>query len=284
MSYLAANVPGMEDLRKSAASIIEFADTTAITIIPVLPSDDCGPEVRLGPAAMDLPAFLALAQKLGGGVLYVRATPFDPAATDDEPVEELPSHLTKREGEVGYLGVAFAVNGLIHFWEQTTAWYQEWQLLLPDDAFGEADEDGPEQLSDEERDRLAAELADILLINPEVRGAKTVDRNRIARLSVPADTDSSVAWEAVRIACDRAQELARVRYAEIMDRLDDLAALLLTNPQYQRASSPGARKQAAEQFLIPHADGFPPPALIRDELYARTQQLAKRASPSQGLF
>ena len=70
-----------------------------------------------------------------------------------------------------------------------------------------------------------------------------------------------------------AQEL----YDQLEDRLDDLAAELLASPAYQRASSPAARKQAAERFLIPHADGFFPPALIRDELYARAQKLAKAA-------
>ncbi len=43
------------------------------------------------------------------------------------------------------------------------------------------------------------------------------------------------------------------------------------------------RKQAAGQFLIPRADGFSPPSLIRDELYARARQLPKTAN-GNGLF
>jgi hypothetical protein len=65
--------------------------------------------------------------------------------------------------------------------------------------------------------------------------------------------------------------MTRERY----DQLDDLATELLDSPAYQRCSSAAARKQAAGRFLIPHADGFSPPPLIRDELHTR-------AGPRQG--
>jgi hypothetical protein len=38
----------------------------------------------------------------------------------------------------------------------------------------------------------------------------------------------------------------------------------------------------ARLFMIPRADGFSPPPLIRDELYARAQRLAK--NHGSGLF
>jgi hypothetical protein len=80
-------------------------------------------------------------------------------------------------------------------------------------------------------------------------------------------------------------QTAQERYDQLEDRLDDLAAELLASPAYQRVSWSAARKQAAERFLIPHADGFFPPALARDELYARGQKLAKAARvPANGLF
>jgi hypothetical protein len=66
-------------------------------------------------------------------------------------------------------------------------------------------------------------------------------------------------------------------YGQLEDRLDDLAAELVASPAWQQASSPAARRQAAGRFLIPHADGFGPPPLIRDELYARAQRIAKTA-------
>ena len=46
----------------------------------------------------------------------------------------------------------------------------------------------------------------------------------------------------------------------------------------------GVRKQAAERFLAAWADGFVPPALVRDELYARAQRLAKVAAQPSGLY
>jgi hypothetical protein len=80
-------------------------------------------------------------------------------------------------------------------------------------------------------------------------------------------------------------QAAQERYDQLEDRLGDLAAELLASLAYQRARSPAARKQAAERFLIPHADGFFPPVLARDEQYARTQKLAKAARASvSGLF
>jgi hypothetical protein len=79
--------------------------------------------------------------------------------------------------------------------------------------------------------------------------------------------------------------MTRERYDQLEDRLDELAAELLASPAYQRASSPAARRQAAARFLVPHADGFSPPARIRDELYARARDLAKTARASaSGLF
>jgi hypothetical protein len=89
----------------------------------------------------------------------------------------------------------------------------------------------------------------------------------------------------LRIAIDPAEELARVAYAQFTDdRLDELAAQLLSSPDYQRASSSGTRRQVTERFLVAYADGLSGPAHIRDELYARSQQLAKTAKKSAGLL
>ena len=71
-------MPGVEDLAKLAASVTGFAVAENLTIVPAVPVHDCGPEVCLGPDELDLPGFLELAVRLGGGVLYLRAVPFDP--------------------------------------------------------------------------------------------------------------------------------------------------------------------------------------------------------------
>lgn len=59
---------------------------------------------------------------------------------------------------------------------------------------------------------------------------------------------------------------------------------LLTDSTYQRAGSAAARKQAAERFLTTWADGWSPPTVAREELYARAQQRAKAATRPPALY
>lgn len=281
----------IDDLAELAMSITDFAASKRLTIIPAVPEHDYGPEVRLGQDEMTLPEFLELTHKLGGGVLYLRAVPFDPAS-GDVPSADPPAHLISHKGQTGQVAAAFAANGIVHFWEHCAAWHAEWQELTDRPAFGrrggddedQADED--DRLSDEERARLAAELADAILADPRFRAARgRGDRNRAGQLAIPPGTDRWAGYDAVRLACERADDLAQERYDQIMPRLDDLAAELLASEAYQQASSAAARRQAAERFLIPHADGFGPPTVIRDELYARAQRLTKtRRDTATGLF
>lgn len=105
---------------------------------------------------------------------------------------------------------------------------------------------------------LTCELTAVLLADPQFRAAKPGDaRQRSAKFAIPAGTYRFVVWDATRGACDHADELSRVQYEGIIGRLGQLAADLLATPEYQQASSPAARKQVADQFLIPHADGSP---------------------------
>lgn len=60
--------------------------------------------------------------------------------------------------------------------------------------------------------------------------------------AVPAGASHWDLWGAIRAACDQAGELAQARYAAIMPQLDELAAELLTAPEYRQASSAAARK------------------------------------------
>jgi hypothetical protein len=277
----------MEDLAELAASVTGFAAREQLTIVPAVPQHDYGPEICLGPAALDLPGFLELARQLGGGVLYLHAAPFDPDASDGDQPEDPPAHLLRHKGQTGQISVAFAANGLVHFWEHHTAWFAEWEELADGTVTrsGMDEDDGTGRLSLEERDQLVTELADVILADPQFRAAPRGDKQRTARRLIPEGTSEGVSWSAAREACERVNTMARERYDQLEDRFDDLAAELLATPAYQRASSPAARKQAAERFLIPHADGFFPPAQARDELYARAQRLAKAARASaSGLF
>ncbi len=289
MSVPVVTVPDMEDLADLAASVTGFAARENLTIVPAVPQHDCGPEVCLGPEKLDLPGFLALAGRLGGGVLYLEAAPFDPGSggEDDEQAGGMPEHLIRQRGRTGPVSVAFAAHGVVHFWQHETAWFAEWEELAGSTVTG-ADmyEAGTERLSEEERAQLADELADAILADPQFRAASRTDRWGIAREAIPDGTDPWAGRDAARQACDRAYQMAQERYDQLEGRLDDLAAELLASPAYQQASSAAARKRAAERFLIPRADGFSPPtSLVRDELHARAQKLAKagRASAS-GLF
>jgi len=287
MSVPVVTVPGMEDLAELAASVIGFAAREHLAIVPAIPTNDYGPEVSLGPDALDLPGFLELAGRLGGGVLYLQASPFDPGSGEDQPADP-PAHLLGHKGQTGQVSVAFAANGVMHFWEHETAWYLEWEELAdsaPRRVPGMDETDETERLGEEERARLAGELADRIVADPKFRAAPPTERQRIARQAITKGTNDWAVWDAVRQACDRAHQMAQERYDQLEDRLDDLAAELLASPAYQQARSPAARKEAAGRFLIPHADGFSPPALVREELYARARELAKAARASaSGLF
>ena len=156
----------------------------------------------------------------------------------------------------------------MHFWEHHTAWFAEWEELADATVTrpGIGEDDGTERLSPEERARLVTELAEAILADPQFRGAPRGNKLRTARRLTPEGTSKWVGWDAAREACERVNQAAQERYDQLEDRFDDLAAELLASLAYQRARSPAARKQAAERFLIPHADGFFPPVLARDEL------------------
>lgn len=266
--------------------VTEFADSHDLAIVPGIPHHDLGREISIDPADLNLPGFLQLASTIGDGVLYLQAKPFDPD-TDAGLVTDEMVHLTSHKGQTGEVCVAFARqgHGMLHFWELRTAWYDEWQELLEPrqlarflpDEFSQSD-----RLSLEERDRQAAEVAVSILGNPEFRAASPQNRRRIAELAVPEGTDSSVGWAAAREALSQAEQMTRDIYVKIRPRLEELAAELISTPDYQQSSSATAQKEAAALFLAARCDGFYPPPLHRDELYAKAKRLAKQGG--KGLF
>jgi hypothetical protein len=180
------------------------------------------------------------------------------------------------------VSVAFAANGLVHFWERETAWFAEWQELAGGTVTGASldEDDGTPRLGEEERARLAGELADAILADPHFRAASRGERWGMASRAIPKGTDPWVGRDAQRLACDRAYQIAQKRYDQLEEQLDDLTAELPATPAYQQASSAAARKKAAERFLITRADGFSPPtSLVREELHARPRSSPKRPGP-----
>ncbi|TDD00572.1 hypothetical protein E1292_28370 [Nonomuraea deserti] len=274
----------MNDPTKLAKLAADYAAQNSLVLVPAIPETGIGPEVYLDPDTLELPAFLSLARKIGGCILYLRSEPFDPYADEDD-IHELPTHLAQHVGQVGQVSVAFMANGLVHFWQQSAAWYLDWQRVLKESSghHGLTIRDEDDQLSVEERERSEAELIDRLLADPEFRAARASARQRIARLSVPPDAQEWSFWDAIRTACERADALAKVQYIQLGQQLDGLAAELLADPEYRVTSSPAARKQLVDRFLISRADGFSGPSYVRDELYARVQQLRKSSTAGVGV-
>jgi hypothetical protein len=282
MSVPAANVPGMaNDFGSMAAAVTEFADGHDMTVVPAIPGRDSGRTVSLDPDVVDLHGFLELARKLGDGALYLRAETFGLDPETGKP-EEVPASLAHRQGQMCELSVAFASagHGLLHFWEEAEPWYQEFLDSQDTEMLHDADEEW--RVSGEERDRLAVEVAETILADREFRASSSGIRRRRAQMLVPEGTDRHVGWDAAARARERAEELSDEAYRTIQGQLGDLAADFLTSPGWQQAASAGARKRAAEQFLISRANGFFPPTFIRDELYAQTQRLFKNSG--SGLF
>lgn len=286
MSVPWATVLGMpeDNLACLGTAVTEFAIGHDLIIVPAIPYHDLGPGVSIDPGALDLHQFLELASSIGDGVLYLAAEPFDPDA-DADLMNDAMTHLTVHKGETGEVRVAFARrgHGLLHFWELRTSWYDQWQDLAGtrprDGLFSDDDESGQlDELSEEERARLAGELAGTILADPQFRGARPTERQRYARMSIPRDGNSMVGWDAVHEACSRAQQMTDDIYEQLKPRLDDLAAELLVSAEYRQSSSAAAQKQAAALFLTARCEGFSPPALYRDELYARAKRLAKLGS------
>jgi len=261
-----------------------FAARHDMTIVPAVPAADSGRIVSLTPGVLDLPGFLELARKLSDGALYLRPETFGLDAETGQP-DEVPAHLARYQGQAGELRVAFASagHGLLHFWEQAAAWYQEW--LDSEDAGlpgGESYEDM--RAAEREQSRLADEVAQVIVADAEFRACPAAPRRRRrAELLIPEGTDSRVAWEATDRAVKLAEELAEDAYRPVKDQLDELAAELLASPGWLQSRSPAGRKEAAGQFLSSRAEGFCPPRVIREELYRRAQDLSKNRGGS-GLF
>ena len=276
MSALNASVPGMaDDLRSLAASVTEYAAGHDMTVVPAVPGNDSDRAVLVDPAVMDLPEFLELARKLGDGALYLHTEDFRPDPGD------VPKHLARRKGHAGEVRVAFASagHGLLHFWEQTAPWYQEWLDSEEASLLGGGEE---ERTREEEQDRLARELADVILADSQFRASSPVARRRRAQQLVPDGTDRYVGRTAAEQARERAEGLSAEAYRPVKDQLENLAAELLASPGWRQAASARGRMAAATEFLIARVNGFYPPLDISDELYGKTQRLSKGGSG--GLF
>ncbi|MBM0230524.1 hypothetical protein JNW91_00715 [Micromonospora sp. STR1_7] len=274
-------VDEVSSLRSAATA---FAEQNALTVVPAVPLHDLGPEVQLDGEVIDLPGFLNLAQRMCAPALYLEVDRFDP---DGDSVDDPPRHLLARRGQLQGIEMAFVAGGVVHFWEHIASWYAEWESLLAANhgGLGDEDDDRPRWMSENEREELAEPAVRALLAMAQFRAEKPGGgRYRFAQQHLPADLDERATHTAVRLACERADEMARQRYADIDDHYEQLATDLLADQAYQRAGSAAARKQVAERFLTNWADGWSPPMVAREELYARAQRQAKLAAHRPALY
>ncbi|WP_018347514.1 hypothetical protein [Longispora albida] len=115
----------MINLADLAASVVDFAASNTLTIIPAVPEKGRGPEVLLTPGNQALPQFLELVLAWGGGAVYLQTVMFDPDEEGDAGEEF--ARLRKKAGQIGEINVAFVSGGLVHFWTQVEPWLAEWR-------------------------------------------------------------------------------------------------------------------------------------------------------------
>jgi hypothetical protein len=262
-----------------AAAVTEFAAGHGMTLVPAVPGADGGRAVLFSAGILDLPGFLELARKLGDGALYLRAEEFGADPED----EDVPAHLARYKGQACELRVAFASagHGLLHFWDHTAPWYQEWLDSEENDLLGA---DDGRQAAAEEQARLAREIAAVIVADSGYRAALTpLARQRRAEQLIPEGTDRHVGWDAASRAAETARDESASAYQAIWDQVGVVAAELLASPGWQQAAATPGRKRAAEQFLAARAGWHPVPAGLRDELYKRAWDLHKDRGGS-GLF
>lgn len=266
----------MSNFVKQFDHIIEQARSHAMTFIPAAPEHDLGPEVRIGPTAMDLDGFLALAQQHGGNLLYGELERF--SAEQEGADTAVSPDLAIREGQPVRVTAAFVANGVIHFWEELAPWYKQLQDTAPTPGLTpwRRPESNEPEVDDEEQAKKRAEHADHLLTLPEFRAARGRGaKSRYAR-SVELD-GSTLDWYAIDDALDRADQLVAAHEARLRNELDTLAGQLITHRGFLEAQSAGGRKQVAGEFLQTCADGFYVAPWLRDELHHKAQALLKRS-------
>ncbi|MGC4939262.1 hypothetical protein [Kribbella sp. DT2] len=258
----------MTDMAGIDRCVTQFAGASSLRLIPTVPERDFGPEVHISPDIMELEAFLQVAASAGGGLLYHQTTRFVP---DPAKLAEADAKFAQHTGELAAICVAFAANGLVHFWEKTTTWYAEWrEMQAPVRASWSAGGDLDDS-DDSDDEGLDEALIEQILADPQFRASKLGPaRQRFLRL-----TYGDQSWREHREASDRADELSREIYEPLRRQLDSLASELVATDAYRSCGSAAGRKEAAELFLVSRADGFMPPVVVRDELAARAQRLAK---------
>jgi hypothetical protein len=269
-----------ETLARKAA---QFAATNGMAVVPTIPEPTGGLVADIDPSTMPPDAFLDLAGRFGGGLLYLKVHRVQAGLPPS-------SEFARYAGKAGGLELAFVANGVLHCWEQVTDWFDRWpsrpleqqvqgivDALSQDDAEPDRTYEEYQAMTRHQRDDIIEELVGLLLSKPEFRAARgdgqrhTIAKQVVRSAGVNRWLHGEIRNAAVLAAGARAKE-----HQDAMNgRLDELAAQVLGHGAYRAAAAAAGRRRAVETFLSELADGYWVPGDVRDEVYARAARLGR---------
>ncbi|WP_424886725.1 hypothetical protein [Streptomyces sp. XH2] len=274
-----SKAPSVSDLDAIAHLIPTWASVRGLAVVPAVPEnhDDFLPAVHMTVEHMTPEAFVDLAATAGARLLYSSGETFELSVVelDEDEKQRLDSRGRTRvavllhqaaeyEGRYHDVRLAFAADGVLHYWSAAqAAWYTEITEGI-DGVLSGLEEgvdsggsrpvvDGPLRLSEEEIVRLAAQLQE----SPEFREAPSqAQRQRIVRRLVGSHVANY--WAVVERAGDTVDAASAKIFAELELKVSDLAGELVDNPEF-RESSAKVRKVRVVAFLKARSGGYKPP-------------------------
>jgi len=270
------------DIEELVTQVTQLASSLQLRLVPAIPmrNPNSGLMVLLDNDDLSAADFCGLAAAAKARLLYIQAGPFNAEnqpefdvagegrnELDGKVIDQLALLQQAAErfnGRIGQLALAFAVEGVLHYWTAAADWYEN----LMDRVAGLFPAEGlePERLSDVDALALIQRLTGELVAIPAFRAAATTaQRQRIAgaqhaEISAlyedPRPGYRTAASRAFRNAADITAAEAERIYGEMEKNLPELAAELAATPQFRNAGTAGALKQRARDFLIEKAGGY----------------------------
>lgn len=292
---------GLANAVDELSSIMEQINVLAaehgLRIVPATPSAGRAPVVELDGDDLAPRDFLDLAAAVGGPLLYLDCERLDDvlvsftlhgleeeAREAEQPGQDLQAlrrriaklrkHVSRLAGWPVRLEMAFvSPGGVVHQWVAEAGWHEELQGEI-DELRPPEDEEEAEQLSPEQEEEIIARGADELLALPGFRAASPSKRRDVAnRYHATRERDGQstdeplpdhLRFATIRRALDAAEVEEQSLYANIEQRLPELARLLAADPAYLAAKTAATRKIRTRDFLAAQARGYPAPTRVVD--------------------
>ncbi|MBG6133893.1 hypothetical protein [Longispora fulva] len=279
-----------------ATAISDQARAVDMLVVPVTPGEDGGFAVELTSEHMTAKDFLALAGAAGARMFYIETTPLDPddlfdGLDEDEFDEDVWGQLdgfraeaAARTDQVSQVELAFVAGSVLHLWSVQADWVTDLanriralvpEIVVESRSRAEVDVEG-----------LATRLADsaeFRAVRFQARTTAAIDL--LAELRALEEAEGPRAYE-VRQVVTRAGEIIEERRTAIYNQLrptfPDLALLLAKDPDWVNGGVISLRREAVDQFLAQHADGYLPTTLDRDRIMNLTPVGKRRKNPVQG--